>query len=506
MKVYLLGAGPGDPGLLTLKAKEVLAQAQVVVYDALANTELLDLVRKDAEIIYVGKVADQHALPQDQINQLLVQKAQEKGLVARLKGGDPYIFGRGGEEAQYLREHKIPFEEVPGISSTIAAPAYAGIPLTHRDLVSSVTLITGHEKAEKSSSSLNWEALAASGSTLVFVMGMKNLPLICENLQKAGLDANTPAALIYRGTTPKQRSLVATLKTLAKEAKAQNFTNPSVIVVGEVVRLKNELNWFEEKPLFGQTIVVTRAREQASDLAKSLEAYGAEVIQCPTIAIQKLEDQTELKTALKNLAHYQWLIFTSANSVKIFFEELAAQNLDARSLYPLKICTIGPGTKETLANYGLRCDLMPKRFVAESVVEAFLEKFGDNLGHLKILLPRAAKARDILPESLAKHGAKVQVIPVYKTVAADEGKEQVLQRLEEKTLSCITFTSTSTVQNFLKIVKPEVLNQHKEVKLAAIGPITAKALQDNGLSCDLQPSTYTIEALVATLREKLAKT
>lgn len=288
MKVYLIGAGPGDAGLLTLKGRDALACADVVVYDALANDSLLGHARPDAERIYVGKVAGNHALPQHEINALLVRKAKEGKVVARLKGGDPYIFGRGGEEAEELLAAGVPFEEVPGISSTIAAPAYAGIPLTHRNFASSVTIITGHENPDKPGSVHNWKALAASASTLVFVMGMKNLPDIARHLLDAGMDPDTPAALVYRGTTPHQRSLVATIATLPQAAVDNKFSNPSVIVVGKVCSLHDRLDWFEQRPLFGRSIVVTRAREQASGLARSLTELGANVIQCPTIEILSL--------------------------------------------------------------------------------------------------------------------------------------------------------------------------------------------------------------------------
>ncbi|MBR4742165.1 MAG: uroporphyrinogen-III C-methyltransferase, partial [Desulfovibrio sp.] len=317
MKVYLLGAGPGAPDLITLTAHTILSQADVIVYVALANKEFLNLAKKGAECIYVGKIADQHALPQEEINQLLIQKAKEGKIIARLKGGDPYIFGRGGEEAEALLAANIPFEEVPGISSTIAAPAYAGIPLTHRDLVSSVTFITGHEKPGKENSAINWEALAKSGSTLVFVMGVKNLPNIVERLCASGMDPKTPAAIIYRGTTSDQRSLVTSLQKLPEEAC--HFLNPSVIVVGHVCTLHTKLNWFEHLPLFGQTIVVTRAREQASALSEQLISLGARVLQCPTIAIAPLKDQSHLKDAIKKLNQYDWLILTSPNAVRIFF-------------------------------------------------------------------------------------------------------------------------------------------------------------------------------------------
>ena len=315
MKVYLIGAGPGDPGLLTIKGKDILEKADVVVYDYLANDTLLGYARPDAERIYVGKVAGNHALPQDGINKLIIEKAKDGKIVARLKGGDPSIFGRGGEEAEELLDAGVPFEEVPGISSTIAGPAYAGIPLTHRSFSSSVTLITGHENPDKPGSVHNWKALAASANTLVFVMGMKNLPDIARNLIEAGLSPDTPAALVHWGTTAKHRSLAATLGTLHEEGVRQGFTNPSVIIVGKVVTLRDRLNWFEQKPLLGRSVVVTRAREQASGLAAQLADLGAEVIQFPTIDIKPLEDYSSVDAAVRNLGAYDWIIFTSANGV-----------------------------------------------------------------------------------------------------------------------------------------------------------------------------------------------
>jgi len=348
MKVYLIGAGPGDAGLLTLKGRDALACADVVVYDALANDSLLGHARPDAERIYVGKVAGNHALPQHEINALLVRKAKEGKVVARLKGGDPYIFGRGGEEAEELLAAGVPFEEVPGISSTIAAPAYAGIPLTHRNFASSVTIITGHENPDKPGSVHNWKALAASASTLVFVMGMKNLPDIARHLLDAGMDPDTPAALVYRGTTPYQRSLVATISTLPQAAVDNKFSNPSVIVVGKVCSLHDQLGWFEQRPLYGRSIVVTRAREQASGLAQSLTELGANVIQCPTIEISPLADYSELDAAVARLAEYGWIIFTSVNGVRHFWKRLAACGRDSRAIGRCKVAAIGPATADAL--------------------------------------------------------------------------------------------------------------------------------------------------------------
>ncbi len=502
-KVYLIGAGPGDFGLLTLRAKEILGFADVVVYDALANASYLSLARKDAECIYVGKIADQHALKQHEINALLVQKAQEGKLVARLKGGDPYIFGRGGEEAQELLSAGIAFEEVPGISSTISAPAYAGIPLTHRDFASSVTIVTGHENPDKARSAINWDALARSASTLVFVMGMKNLPNIVENLLASGLDPETPAALVYRGTTPRQRSLVATLATLPEEAVRQGFTNPSVIVVGKVCSLHDELNWFEKRPLFGRRIVVTRAREQASSLAMTLQELGAEVVQFPTIRIEPLEDNAALDKAVEELASYSWVIFTSVNGVRWFWTALRKAGRDARALCTARIAAIGPATAKALEEHGLCPDLVPDKYVAESVVEA-LEKTG-SLAGARILLPRAAKAREVLPDCLAKAGATVDVVPCYETVPEDAPKDEILQRILAGDIDCVTFGSSSTVDNFFSLVPAQTMKEHPGVLLAAIGPVTARTIESYGLTPGLVPENFSIPHLVEALTAHYSK-
>ncbi len=497
MKVYLIGAGPGDPGLFTLKGLDCLAAADVVIYDALANDALLAYARKDAELIYVGKVAGNHALPQDGINQLLVDKAREGKVVARLKGGDPYIFGRGGEEAEALLEAGIPFEEVPGISSTIAAPAYAGIPLTHRNFASSVTIITGHENPDKPGSVHNWQALAQSASTLVFVMGMKNLPDIARNLLAAGMDPATPAALVYRGTTPRQRSLVSTLAALPQAAVDQGFSNPSVIVVGKVCSLHDQLGWFEQRPLFGRSVVVTRAREQASGLAQELVQLGADVIQCPTIEISPLPDYAELDAAIDRLSEYAWLIFTSVNGVRWFWKRLEAAGKDSRALGLCRVAAIGPATAEALEARGIRPDFIPERYVAEGVVEGLLAR--GKVDGVRMLLPRAAKAREVLPDELRKAGARVDVISAYETIPAAARKDEVLERMQAGTLDCVTFGSSSTVENFLSLIPAETLRAHPEVRLAAIGPVTAKTLEAHGLPCHIMPEEYTIPALVQAL-------
>ncbi len=502
MKVYLIGAGPGDMGLLTLKGKSILEKADVVVYDALANPAMLDFAKPEAERIYVGKRANQHALPQDGINALIVEKAKEGKIVARLKGGDPYIFGRGGEEAEELLAAGVPFEEVPGISSTIAGPAYAGIPLTHRSFASSVTLITGHEDPTKPGSVHNWQALASSASTLVFVMGMKNLPDIAKNLMAAGLSPETPAGLVHWGTTAHHRSLVATLSTLEEESKKQGFTNPSVIVVGNVVSLRDKLNWYEQKPLLGKGIVVTRAREQASGLAHSLAELGAHVIQFPTIEIYDLEDYSQVDAHIKDLPSYQWLVFTSVNGVKHFWKRLAKHGLDTRALFGKKVAAIGPATAEILRERGLEPDFIPKRYVAEGVVEGMLAL---GMQGQKILLPRAKEAREVLPEALSAAGAEVHVLPIYETKPAGARKEEVLEELENGRIHCITFGSSSTVDNFLALVDGDTLKKYPQVQLASIGPITAKTLEKHGLPCHIQPEEFTIPALVESLVEKFSK-
>lgn len=500
MKVYLIGAGPGDPGLLTIKGKEILEKADVIVYDFLANDAFLNYAKPSAEIIYVGKKGNNHTLPQDGINALIIEKAKEGKVVARLKGGDPYMFGRGGEEAEELLDAGVPFEEVPGITSAIAGPAYAGIPLTHRSYASSVAFITGHENPDKPESSHNWDALAKGTSTLVFFMGMKNLPEISRKLIAAGMSPDKPAALVRWGTTPRHRSLVATIATLPEESVKHGFSNPSLIIVGEVVRLRDRLNWFEQKPLLGKSVVVTRAREQASGLAGSLGELGADVIQFPTIKINPLADYSAVHTAIAKLSGYAWVVFTSVNGVKHFWNQLAACSLDSRALAGCKIAAIGPATAAALVDRGITPDFVPDSYVAEGVVAGMLER---GMGGKRVLLPRATEAREILPEELRKAGAVVDVLPVYVTVPAGEQQDDVLERMEQGELNCITFGSSSTVDNFFSLVPAEKLKEHPEVKLACIGPITARTLESYGFKADIQPKAFTIPALVDELTRVL---
>jgi len=400
--VYLVGAGPGDPDLITVKAVECLKQADVVIYDFLAAPKLLKYAREDAEVIYVGKKGGDHTLPQDKINELIAEKAKEGHMVVRLKGGDPFIFGRGGEEAEILAQAGIPFEIVPGVTSAIAAPAYAGIPLTHRRYNTSVAFITGHEDPTKEESTIDWSKLATGVGTLVFLMGVKNLPSITENLIAAGRDPKTPVALVRWGTTPRQVTLTGTLETIVADVKAAGLKPPSIIIVGEVIELRETLNWFEKRPLLGKTVVVTRARAQASDLVDKLSDLGAECLECPTIKVVPPDDWGHLDAAIDNLETYDWLIFTSVNGVSYFFERLYEKGLDVRAVKDVRTAAIGPATAKRLGDFGLKSDIIPKTYQAESVVEAF-EK--EDMEEKRVLLPRAKEARPILPVELVKLGA-----------------------------------------------------------------------------------------------------
>jgi uroporphyrinogen III methyltransferase/synthase len=500
MKVYLIGAGPGDPGLLTIKGREALSKADVIVYDYLANAVFLNFARKDAEILYVGKKGGEHTLPQEEINQLIVNKAKEGKTVARLKGGDPYMFGRGGEEAEELVDAGIPFEVVPGVTSAIAASAYAGIPLTHRSYASSVTFATGHEDPTKPESAHNWEALAKSASTLVFFMGMKNLPEISAKLIAAGMPPRTPAAIIRWGTTPRHKSLVGTLKSLPADAARHGFGAPGLIIVGKVVSMRNKLDWFEKKPLLGKGVVVTRAREQASEMAALLADHGANVIQFPTIEVHPLEDYSEVRKTLGYISSYDWVAFTSVNGVAHFFGQMRAIGVDARALAGCKVAAIGQATAGALMKRGIKADFVPERFVAESAVQG-LTALG--VSGKRILIPRAKVARDVLPDQLRAAGASVDVLAIYETKPSKAGREEVLEMLRNGEIQCITFGSSSTVENFIDLIPACKLKEYPDLKFACIGPITAKTLEKYGLTCDFQPTDYTIPALVDILVQKL---
>ena len=504
--VYLIGAGPGDPGLLTLRGRELLGLVDVVVYDYLANRAFLDFARPDAELIYVGKKGGEHTLSQEKINQLLVDLALSGKSVGRLKGGDPFIFGRGGEEAEALVAAGVPFEVVPGVTAGAAAAAYAGISVTQRGLSSSVAFITGHEDACKLESAHDWQALAHGAETLVFYMGVKNLPEICRNLLKAGLPAGRPAAMVQWGTTPRQRSLVSTLAGLPQDAAVAGMAAPAVVIIGEVAALRESLQWYEQRPLFGRSIVVTRSRDQAGALAAALTDLGAEVMEFPCIEVVPLPDQSLVHGAISRLADYQWVIFTSANGVKFFWEQLAALGKDARVLASCRVAAIGPGTAQSLAERGITADFLPQSFVAESVAEGLIAL---GVAGQRILIPRAVAARDVLPQALEQAGAEVRVLPVYEARPCFAGRVDLEAALAEGRVDSITFASSSTVDNFFAGLPAKMLQEIRAAaesrdgakipRFACIGPITRTTLESYGLPCDIEPHEYTLAALVQAL-------
>ncbi len=484
MTVFLVGAGPGDPGLLTVRGAELLSTADVVVYDRLASSALLDLAPPGAERISVGKAPGRVEMDQDEINALLVARGGEGLTVVRLKGGDPFVFGRGGEEAEALAAAGVPFEVVPGITSAIAAAAYAGIPVTHRGVSTHFTVVTGHEDPAKGRTDVAWEALGRAGGTLVILMGAGRVDEIARRLMAAGCPADTPVAAVRNGTRPDQSTTRATLATIADAG----VRSPSAIVVGAVAAL--DLAWFESRPLFGRTVVVTRAREQASELGARLEVLGAEVLELPSIAIEPLG------FVVPDLERYSWVVFTSANGVTAFFDRgLASAGLDARALAGVRVAAIGPGTAAALGGHGVRPDLVPERFVAESLLAAFPAP----APHERVLLARAEQARDVLPEGLAERGYAVDVLAVYRTVRADPDTA-ALERVRAGAVDALTFTSSSTVTNFCDLVgevpEPQPL-------VASIGPVTSRTARERGLRVDAEAEEHTIDGLVATLVEAL---
>ncbi|MDR4503674.1 MAG: uroporphyrinogen-III C-methyltransferase [Candidatus Scalindua sp.] len=498
--VYLVGAGPGDPGLITVKGMSCIKKADVVVYDYLVSKSLLKNARHDAEIIYVGKQGNKHTMEQEDINQLLVDKANENKTVTRLKGGDPYVFGRGGEEGIVLREHNIPFEVVPGITAAIATPAYAGIPVTHRSYTSTFGLITGHEDPTKDHSEIDWEKLSTGIGTLTFYMGIKNLPNIVKQLTRYGRPRNTPAAVIRWGTTTSQKTVVGTLADIVEKAK--DIKPPAITIVGEVVKLRDQLNWFETRPLFGKTIVVTRSRDQASEFSERLIDLGANVIEFPTISITGPEDFEPLDKEIRRLDSTAWIIFTSVNGVDSFFQRIFDLGRDVRDLKGVKICAIGPATTERIKGFHVKIDCQPPKYVAESVVDVL--KKVDDLKGKHILMPRADIARSYLPEELQKLGADVADVIAYKTVIADSEDGTVLEQLKDGTIDIVTFTSSSTVRNFVQIIGKDNFDKIKEkVQFASIGPITTETAEDMDITLYIKADEYTIPGLVTAIVENV---
>ncbi len=501
--VYLVGAGPGDPGLITVKGLEALRRAQVVIYDQLASPALLAEAPAGAELIYVGKKAGAHAVPQEDINALLIEKARAGLTVVRLKGGDPFVFGRGGEEAEELARAGLPFEIVPGVTAAVAVPAYAGIPVTHRRYTTLVTFITGHEDPAKEASTIPWAALGRNPGTLVFLMGVKNLPEICRQLMDKGRAASTPTALIEKGTTNEQRSVTGTLADIAARARDAAIKPPAVLVVGGVVELREALKWWETRPLWGKTAVVTRSRAQASRLTELLAAAGARCLEVPTLEIIPPDDFAPLDHALAGFARYDWLIFTSANGVTAFMDRLFAQGRDIRALGQAKVAAIGPATAQALRDYHIQVDCMPEAYQAEGLVEALLPCATEGV---RVLVARAQVARDALPEGLARLGAKVDVVPVYKAVRPDSIPPEAAAALEDGRVDILTFTSSATVRNFAALIGKEKFEKlAKLAVVAAIGPITAATLKEYGLSPQIEPAEYTIPALAQAIVEYFAK-
>ncbi|HLJ02008.1 MAG TPA: uroporphyrinogen-III C-methyltransferase [Solirubrobacteraceae bacterium] len=482
MTVYLVGAGPGDPGLLTARALELIARADVIVYDRLIPDSALDGARPDAELIYAGKEGGGPSMPQAEIESLLLEHGAAGRTVVRLKGGDPFVFGRGGEEAEALHEHGIAFEVVPGVTAGVAASAYAGIPVTHRDAASAVAFLTGHEDPEKPESALDWDALARFPGTLVVYMGVRQLGAIAGKLVAAGRAADEPAAIIQRGTMSGQRVVVATLATIEAEATAAGIRAPAITVVGPVAALRERLAWFENRPLAGLSVAVTRARAQASGLAAQLRELGASVLETPAIRIVPLE------VTLPGLDGYDLVCLTSPNGVRLLFERLAAGGRDARALAGARVAAIGPGTARALREHGVLADLVPERFVAEGLVEALAD-----VPVRRALVARAAQARDVLPDALRARGAEVDVVALYETVA-EPLDAAALAGLAE--IDYITFTSSSTVEFFLAAVDGSI---RPGARLVSIGPVTSEALRAHGLEPHVEAVRHDIDGLLDAL-------
>ncbi|HWW01496.1 MAG TPA: uroporphyrinogen-III C-methyltransferase [Candidatus Acidoferrum sp.] len=496
--VYLVGAGPGDAGLLTLRGAELIGRADVVVYDALVNPELLRLAPKTAEIIYGGKRAKEHAIPQSELNQLLIAKARSGKIVVRLKGGDPYVFGRGGEEAVELADARIPFEVVPGVSSFVAVPNYAGVPLTHRDFCSRLTLITGHEDPAKEDSSIDWAHVAQTPGTKVIMMGTDRIGQIAQTLVTHGMDSATPVAMIRWGTTGRQQSIDGTLANIGEVAAKTKIAPPTVAVIGSVVSLRSKLNWFERRPLFGQRVVVTRTRDQAGQLSHRLTELGAEVLEVPTIKLEPPTQREPLVDALLELNSYDWLVFTSANGVTTFFDYFFRQFHDMRDIGGARIAAVGPATARKLKELHLQVDLMPDEALAASIAEAFAEY--ESIENLKICLLRAEVANPELPAALEAMGAIVDDIACYRTVPETEDVSGVAANLLERGADWVTFTSGSTVEHFhARFDLPALVKEFPQMKLASIGPETSRALAALDLKPALEARQHTSDGLVEAL-------
>ncbi|TCT14251.1 uroporphyrinogen III methyltransferase/synthase [Natranaerovirga pectinivora] len=486
-KVYLVGAGPGDEGLITVKALDKLKEADIVIYDNLANPDLLKHCKIDVEKIYVGKISKNHTLTQEEINELIVEKAIDKKIIVRLKGGDPYVFGRGGEEGEHLYKNGIDFEVIPGITSAIGGLAYGGVPITHREYASSFHVFTGHLKNEEDD--LDWATISKLQGTMVFLMGVGNLERICTSLINNGKDSKTPVAMIYKATTPYQKTVVGTIDSIVEIAKEEKIKAPSLIVVGDVVKARAYLNTFEKKPLFGKKVVVTRARVDSSGLAKKLKALGAETIEIPTIKIKAINN-CGLNEEIRDIYQYSHLIFTSKNSVTIFFDTLFKENKDVRALSNLKITAIGSETSRVLKEYGIVPDLMPEDYVGEGVVKALEEILNPSD---RILFPRSKNARSFMVEALSKV-CYLKEVHIYETVKEDLVDNSLLEDFSD--VDCISFTSGSTVDNFVDFIGREHLSQLDGVKVVSIGPVTSERVGSYGLSVYREAAEHNVDGLV----------
>lgn len=490
---YLVGAGPGDPGLLTLKGRACIEKADVLVYDYLSNPLFTQWAPEGAEKIYVGKKAGAHTLSQEEINALLVKKTSEGKTVVRLKGGDPFVFGRGGEEAEALAAAKCKFEIVPGISSAIAGPAYAGIPVTHRAHNTALTIFTGHEDPTKTESSIDYAAIAKTPGTKVMLMGIERLGVITAGLAEAGMPKDTPVALIRWATTPEQETLTGTLGDIAAKAKVLEFKAPAVAVFGEVVNLRDKLNWFEKLPLFGKRIAVTRTRQQAGELVRQLRELGADAYEMPTIRIEPAPNKREFYELVADAHIYDWIVFTSPNGVDAFFKAFFEIYRDARDLGGARIAAIGPATADRVRSFHLQVDVQPEKYVAEAIIDELQKE--TSVENLKFLLARAEGAREVLATQLTKLGAIVDEGVAYRTVPETDDVSGGIRRFREEGADMITFTSSSTAENFaaLKLPLPEKL------KVASIGPVTTKTVRKLGLDVDVEAPQHDIPGLVKAI-------
>lgn len=505
-RVYLLGAGPGDPELITQRAARRLAEADLVLYDALVHPDLLELCRPDAEKAFVGKRAGRAGERQREINVRMIEAARKGRTVARLKGGDPYLFGRGSEEAEALHAAGIPFEVVPGVPSPTAATAYAGISLTHREKSSSVAYVTATESPGKDRSSHDWPRLATATETLVIFMGVRKLESLMALLIEHGRPPETPAAVIEQASLPRQRTVVGTVGTIAERARAAGIGTPALTVVGEVVRLRDELRWYDVQPLFGKRVLVTRPEDRAHGLARMLRDEGAEALCVPAIRIAPPADPEPLARAVRDASRYDWIVLTSASGVDALFAELERQGRDARALGGARVCAIGPATAAALRAHGVRADLVPEEFRGEAAAAAILAAHGGDLRGVRALLPRAEVAREVLPETLRAAGATVDVVAAYRNLAPDARDEDALRRaIRERAVDVVTFTAPSTVASVLRVLGEGAEGALAPLTIASIGPVTSAAAEAAGLRVDVTARAYTSEGLVAALRERFAR-